>query len=465
MPDPLAVLLPYQRDWVMDRSDVKVWEKSRQLGASWCEAADVSLIAAGESLRPDQHVWYVGYTKDMAIEFIETCATWARRFNKVFGAIESIEIDDEEDEQGIIRKIQAYQIRFGSGHKIVALSSRPSNFRGKHGIAVIDEAAFHQSIDELLKAALAFLIWGGKVRIISTHNGIENPFNKLCEECRTKKLDYALHKTTFDEALAQGLYRKICEAQGRTWSAQAEAAWAASIYARYGDGADEELRCIPRTKGGAWLPYELILAAEDPDAGKPELYAGGAIFLGNDIGRRKDLWIAWALELVGDVLVTREIRELKGASFAVQDATMDEMDLFYRARAKTVSAPQWAMDQTGMGEKPVEDAKRRYVGRVEGVIFTQQVRLDMANILKQAFEDRKIRIPAKRSEIRSDLHKPRAEKTATGGTRIVVERDEEGHADRFWSAALATAKANPFGKLPKAEIFFNGEDEGEEAAA
>lgn len=447
MPD-LGVLLPYQRDWIADRSPVKVCEKSRRVGLTWAEAADRALVAASKDGMDN---WYVGYNKEMALEYVETAAMWARKFDKAAEAIEETVIDDERG------YILAYRIRFASGHKIVALSSRPSNLRGKQGCVTLDEAAFHDDLKELLKAALALLIWGGEVHIISTHNGIDNPFNELVEDCKTKKLKYSLHRITFNEALAQGLYRKICAERKLTWSPEAEKEWADEIRSFYGDNVDEELDCIPRTKGGAWLSYDLILAAEDDDAGDREKYLGGPIFIGNDIARRKDLWIAWAVEKVFDILVTREVRELKGQSFAIQDAVMDEMDLYYRSRAKSIWLPQWAMDQTGMGEKPVEDAKRRYPGRVEGVLFMQQSRLDMANIGKQAFEDRKIRIPAKRPEIRSDLHKPKAEKTATGGTRIVVERTEEGHADRFWALMLAAAKANPFAKLPPAEIFFSSD--------
>lgn len=42
---------------------------------------------------------------------------------------------------------------------------------------MIDEAEFHESLEELLKAALALNMWGARVRLISTHNGIDNPFN------------------------------------------------------------------------------------------------------------------------------------------------------------------------------------------------------------------------------------------------------------------------------------------------
>ena len=33
-----AVLLPYQKNWLSDTSVVKVWEKSRRIGASYVEA-------------------------------------------------------------------------------------------------------------------------------------------------------------------------------------------------------------------------------------------------------------------------------------------------------------------------------------------------------------------------------------------------------------------------------------------
>src|SRR5258707_13357907 len=131
----------------------------------------------------------------MALEFIEAAARWARRFNRAAEAVEEIVLDDERTD------ILAYRIRFASGHKIVALSSRPSNLRGKSGCAVIDEAAFHEDLPGLLKAALAFTVWGGMVRVISTHNGADSAFNELVNEIRAGRVPYSLHCKTFDEAL------------------------------------------------------------------------------------------------------------------------------------------------------------------------------------------------------------------------------------------------------------------------
>src|ERR1700693_3776019 len=226
------VLLPYQVRWLADESRVKVAEKSRRIGLTWTEAAASALTASASK---GLDTWYLGYNRDMALEFVETAAAWARQFNKAAREIEEIAIDDER------RDILAYRIRFSSGHKIVALSSRPSNLRGQHGRAVIDEAAFHDDLKGLLKAALAFTMWGGCVRVMSTHNGANSAFNELVNEIRAGRKPYSLHRITFDEAVAEGLYHRICTKLGRKWSSAGEAEWRAQIFAEYGEDAEEEL--------------------------------------------------------------------------------------------------------------------------------------------------------------------------------------------------------------------------------
>src|SRR5271156_5433795 len=181
------VLLPYQVRWIADNSAVKVAEKSRRVGITWAEAADAALSAAATA---GMDTWYLGYNRDMAREFVETAGASARQFNKAAHAIEEIALEDER------RDLLAYRIRFASGHKIVALSSRPSNLRGKQGRAVIDEAAFHDNLPELLKAAMAFTMWGGAARIISTHNGANSAFNELVNDIRAGRRPYSLPRTT-----------------------------------------------------------------------------------------------------------------------------------------------------------------------------------------------------------------------------------------------------------------------------
>jgi phage FluMu gp28-like protein len=248
---PPPVLLVYQQRWVSDPAALKVAEKSRRIGLTWGEAADDALIAASAE---GSNVFYISATQDMALEYIEACALWARAYDLAASAMaEGIFIDEDG------REIKTYRIDFPrAGHRIVALSSRPANLRGKQGVVVIDEAAFAPDLPGLIKAALAMLMWGDKVRIISTHNGDSNPFNELINEIRADKRTGSVHRITFADAVADGLFRRVCLRSKRPWSLEAEAEWVATVRKTYGDDAGEELDVVPNQSGGAFIPLSMI---------------------------------------------------------------------------------------------------------------------------------------------------------------------------------------------------------------
>lgn len=255
--DTPAALLPYQQRWIADDSPLKIAEKSRRIGLTWAEAADNVLIASSEG---GSNVFYISATQDMAIEYIEACAMWARHFDMAAGEIaEGIFVDEDG------REIKSYKIDFPkSGKRIVALSSRPANLRGKQGVVVIDEAAFAPDLEGLLKAAMAMLMWGDKVRIISTHNGDDNPFNELIQEVRAGKRGGAVHRISFADAVNDGLFRRVCLRKGVAWTQEAEDAWVAGVRKFYGDDSAEELDVIPAQGGGAYIPLALIEARMKP---------------------------------------------------------------------------------------------------------------------------------------------------------------------------------------------------------
>ena len=255
---PSAVLLPYQQAWINDKSQVKICEKSRRIGLSWAEAADAAITAASAS---GMDVFYVAYNQDMTQQFIKDVAFWAKWFNLAAGAMEEVVLKDED------RDVRVYQIQFASGYVVQALSSHPRNLRSKKGRAIFDEFAFVDNPDELLKAGLAFLIWGGDLRVISTHNGVDHPFNRLIEDCRAGKKPYAVHRIDFETAVEQGLYRRICLMRGIEWTLEGEIQWEAEIRAFYSDGAGEELDCEPKASAGKYFSrtmVERVTSSESP---------------------------------------------------------------------------------------------------------------------------------------------------------------------------------------------------------
>jgi phage FluMu gp28-like protein len=79
---------------------------------------------------------------------------------------------------------------------------------------------------------------------------------------------------------------------------------------------------------------------------------------------------------------------------------------------------------------------------VEGVLFSVTRKLDMATALKERMEDRRLRLPVGNSHLRQDLHSVQRIAGPTGAPRLIAERSDNGHADRFWAIALGTAAAH-----------------------
>jgi phage FluMu gp28-like protein len=464
-----GILLPYQARWVADKSPVKVMEKSRRIGISWAEAADDALYASEKGAGEKRNVWYIGYNKDMAQEFINDCANWAKAYSLAASEMEEYEEIDEEEFEGVVqaKKILAFRITFQSGWRITALSSRPSNLRGKQGRVILDEAAFHEQLGELLKAALALLIWGGQVRIISTHNGDSNEFNGLIQDIRSGKKPYSLHRVDFDEALDAGLYHRICEVLKREWSPEAEAAWRQSVVDFYGDDADEELFCVPSQGSGTFLTRALIetcLSAEIPVIRyeHPAAFAELADHLrhaevqdwceetllpllkgrdprrntavGEDFGRSGDLSVFIPLEEQQSALWRAIFHlELRNIPFQQQE------QIFFYICDRLGRFRYGALDARGNGQFLAERAMQRYgAGRIAQVMLSEQWYRDNMPRYKAAFEDKTLLL-AKDADVIEDH---RAFKVVRGVAKLPEAKGKgqdkkQRHGDSGVAGAMA----------------------------
>ena len=252
--------MAHQAEWIADESTLKICAKGRRTGITFAEALDCTLIAAAKRSAGGQNVFYIPDSKPKGREFIGYAAHFAKT---VAGEMLAIEdgIFFDIDEKGNSKAISSYIIRFASGFRIEALSSRPENIRGLQGTVVIDEAAFHRDVREVIDAVGALLIWGGKIRIISSHNGLTNPFNELIKEAEAKKNGFKVHTYSFGDAVRNGLYKRVCLIKGVEWSQEKQDAWEAEIRSAYGTRTAkmrQELDAIPSEAEGAALTRVLI---------------------------------------------------------------------------------------------------------------------------------------------------------------------------------------------------------------
>lgn len=196
--------------------------------------------------------------------------------------------------------------------------------------------------------------------------------------------------------------------------------------------------------------------------------AEGELYVGLDVGRNRDISVLTVLEKVGSTRRVIGMLRMDGMRLPAQQRQIDPLCALPKFR-------KLCGDMTGLGLGLVEYAQEKHgAHRIAGVNFssteptsqrilaegrkaeTAKVTEIMATDLLGCFEDRSIEIPVD-EELRADLRKPEKITSPGGRVSIAASRDDAGHADHFWSLALAnrasltleeagTIKAYPSGK-------------------
>lgn len=425
--DPLAdgILMAHQKAWIEDDSPLKLGEKGRRTGITFAEALDETLVAAAARSAGGENCFYIGDTRDKGREFIGYVAHFARTVARELGTIEEFVFTDQKAD-GSSGQIAAFRVQFASGFRVEALSSRPENIRGLQGRVCIDEAAFHQDVRLVLDAVNALLIWGGKIRIISTHNGVLNPFNELIQEARAGKVPYSLHFIPFSLAVKNGLYERTCYIKGKPATADGKAAWLKLITDSYGirtAARDQELECVPADAQGAALtrvqieacmappdtvPIERLLLPESfKDLDEPErkartrawcaarlapvlqkLDADRPHFYGQDFARSGDASsIVVGCQERTLVRTVRLLVELRNVPFETQ------RDVLFFVVERLPRFSGGAGDATGNGAYLAEVARQKFGETVLEVKFTVEWYRQNATAYIEAFNDRTILLP------------------------------------------------------------------------
>jgi len=231
---------------------------------------------------------------------------------------------------------------------------------------------------------------------------------------------------------------------------------------------DQNYECSFADENLTLLSHELINAAEREDVGMiceqswvPAALAimkeaAGHLYVGFDVARRGDLSVITVVEDLGGMKLVRGILRMQDLRLPEQQLRLGEICRLPRFRRA-------AIDMTGLGLGLFEYAQKEFGGsRIQGINFastvpatravaaegrkreTVRVTEALALELLQTYEDRRIQHPAD-GRLRDDLRKPEKVTSPGGRVSIAATRTEAGHADHFWSFALALEAAGSAG--------------------
>ncbi|NWA40785.1 hypothetical protein HX889_24345 [Pseudomonas reactans] len=400
--NPLAagVLMAHQSEWIAMQQDldIAVCEKGRRTGITFAQAMTDTITAASEKDAGGDNVWYMADTREKGLEYIGYVAKFAMIVARGQATMVEQHIFVDQKEDGTSRNIQAFRVRFASGYRVTALSSRPENIHGLQGVVSIDEAALHKNVGHVLESATALLIWGGRIRVWSTHRGKKNPFNQFVQDVRAGRYGKRAKviKIGFDDAVANGLFERVCFMRGTTPTEQGKKDWYQAIRAGYGPrkaAMREELDVIPRDGEGSaihgvWIerampevrPVLRIVFTDDfpsrPEEEReswcatwiainlvPLLDALGKVFksrwaIGMDFARHRHF------SVIIPAMITQELRREVPFLIELANAPTRQQEQILWALLDALTNWTFAGDATGPGQTLMEYTGDRY-GRAE----------------------------------------------------------------------------------------------------
>jgi phage FluMu gp28-like protein len=355
----LTTFYAYQLEWLLDWARFALLNKARQIGASHSYAAAAVLWAMlGETTT------IISVGEREAFEVVEKAKLHASVLHKLGS-----------------RWAKAYlkgtELKFASGGRIIALPAS-SGGRSYSGNVILDEAAYLDAAERVWDGAAAVVMHGGRLRVMSTPNGIGNLWHGLWSDPKQNR-GYRKHQVTIDEARADGL--KVNDDE--CWK-----------MAR-GDPRvfDQLFRCVFLDNDQQYIPTALISACVYDDT---YCYEGEA-FGGLDIGRTTDLTALVVVRRDADGMFhEQQVYECKRTS-------IEQLNGIVASAFADFRLSKLCVDSTGLGAFPAEQMQKAYGKHfVEAVPFTLQSKNELATTLYEA-----------------------------------TRSSDRGHADRAWALALA----------------------------
>jgi phage FluMu gp28-like protein len=322
----------------------------------------------------------------------------------------------------LIRRRLRTTIQFRNGSQIVALPNSENLLRGYTAHLVIcDETAFFHNDETIFQNILTPMMatTDGTMIVSSTPWGKKTVYYQL-----TQNPNWTQLHTPWTQAQKEQIYHpnfiteitRLQETRPQTYQMEYMAEFIEDI--------------------DTWLTQDILAKACSPELDYTPFTKThkGNLYMGIDLAERVDYTAIAVLERTPDGvlnLVHMHRFPLRTSLAAAIGYTKTLND-----RWRTIHAVH--IDNTKHGDYIVQDFREAGVPQAEGVTFTQNSKMHMAQTLKQRLTEHTLKIPYDRVLL-DELNTEQYEYTKTG--KITLHHPTGTHDDRFWALALATNAA------------------------
>lgn len=435
----------FQREWLLESSQLAICCKARQIGTSYTTAGVLVLWGAFHG----EMTTVISKGQTEADEVLDKCA---RHINVLLGLNSKL---------ASTISISKKEIVFASGGRILALPS--TGGRSFSGNVFLDEFAYQQHATQVWDNAAPVTTLGNhKMRVVSTPNGVGNEFHQLWEHANgasnnllpeeVKKIKWATHLIPMSRAIEEGYPVDIA----KCW---ALAKGDPRVFSQFFDCnfLDAVLQYIGTEKIDACKTLHKCI----PDD-------RGLYYAGLDIGREVDNTCLVVVLQTGSKIKPVHIETMPRTDSDGLEAMIDWAFERYNLQ-------RLCIDSTGLGTFPAERIQKKHGdrvpvkhrrNRVECVDFGLKSKEALATNLytyitdqtlllpegdaqlphfirrnkignEEVGEEKLVNRPGEALQLRKEIASIRRVITPNGNVTYDTPRTKEGHGDRAWALALA----------------------------
>lgn len=387
----------YQKEWLNDKSQFRIWLKARQIGAS--ETVAYEAVVEALKNKKDNNTNIISNMQSNAGKLLEKCKKYVQLYAKKY--------KNDTGKTFTLRKENSGELVFPNGNYISSMASNPDNVRGRTGHVVLDEYAFHKEQGKIYSACLPMVSLGYNLSIISTPLGAQDMFYEIFNN-QDQYPDFSRHKTDIREALEMGCKQNI-EAIEANMTAE---------------DFEQEYMCKFVNDRDEFFTWDLLKHCYS-DYNRDQAFE--EYYMGVDVGRSHDLTAIVIIGRKDGIFYLRELETLKKVDFTKQFEICCKHFENYN--------PKYLYIDKGFNPQLAEDLEKKY-HTCKGIYFGGNTKSEMATNVKKLMEQGKFKVDATENELLKDIH---SVKRKVNGNSIQFDtpRDERGHGDRFWALALA----------------------------